>query len=59
MKPFSILSVAPGAHAEYPEGSEHPVLHKFTDIRVRIAADFDWEKDGPALLAKLREGRQT
>jgi hypothetical protein len=55
VKNFEIISVATGADVEYPQGTaSSPVLAKWTDILVRVNAEFDWEKDSLALLGKLR-----
>ena len=53
MKTFQIRSVQIGADAEYQSGAQS-LLHKWTDITLRLPYEFDWERSSPELLRKLR-----
>lgn len=50
---FEIRAVISGADAEYPQPNEQ-VLHHFTEVTVRFLDGFDWERDGKALLRRMR-----
>jgi hypothetical protein len=55
-KHWEISSVKSAADVEYV--GEKPVAHHFVDITIRLWRDFDWDRELPMLISKLRQAEK-